>query len=234
MKKSVNFGGVFGESWNLMWDKFGVLGMLGLMFSFLPGFVFAVWDNGRTKYIVDGVTPTINNVVKEFFSISPALFLMWLFSTFLIVSVVYFLNYGKKKKKMNTESAIKGGCEFYLKALGLGAVLFIFLIPLYMLLVIPGIIFQVYWIFATYVLVAEKTSVFGALNRSKDIVKGKWWMVFGYAILFYIIIGIFSSVLNGLFSMFGNFGIPFQVLVNTITAIFSMVFINNFYLKLKK
>ena len=63
----------------------------------------------------------------------------------------------------------------------------IFLGFLFLLLIIPGIIFAIYWIFAAYVFFGEKKGILYSLRKSMEIVKGRWWRVFGYSILMILI-----------------------------------------------
>ena len=51
------------------------------------------------------------------------------------------------------------------------------------LLVVPGIIFAVWFYFAMYVLVVEGIKGTEALKRSKQLVAGYWWPVFGRILL---------------------------------------------------
>jgi hypothetical protein len=47
-----------------------------------------------------------------------------------------------------------------------------------LLLIIPGIIFAVYYSFVVWVFVFENKTGMDAVNRSKELVKGRWWDVF--------------------------------------------------------
>ncbi len=235
MKKSdVSFGKVFGESWNLLWSRIGLFASLGLLFSFLPGIIFAIWDRSRTSFLIDGVVPSIGDIFMEVKILAPWIFGLWIFSTFLAVCIIYILNNGTKKKAIDFGAAIKGGWSFYGKALLLGLLLFVFLVPLYCLLIIPGIVFQIYWMFAVYVLVAENKSIMKSLKRSHEIVKGRWWKAFGYMLLFYVIVGITGAMFDGLFSFIGMVGVFLGVIVTTLISIFSLIFVNSFYLSLKR
>jgi len=69
----------------------------------------------------------------------------------------------------------------------------IIFIPLggFLLLVIPGIIFAVWFSLALYILVSEERKGMDTLFRSKQLVKGNWWQVFlRFLILGLIVIGI--------------------------------------------
>jgi hypothetical protein len=49
----------------------------------------------------------------------------------------------------------------------------------YMLFVIPGVVFSIWFSFALYVLVSEDVRGMNALLKSREYVKGRWWAVFG-------------------------------------------------------
>lgn len=62
----------------------------------------------------------------------------------------------------------------------------------FILLIIPGIIFAVWFSQALYVRVFENIGSFDAMKRSKAYVKGRWWGVVGR----YLVIGIFSLIVS--------------------------------------
>lgn len=68
-------------------------------------------------------------------------------------------------------------------ALGTYILLSIFLSGLF-LLVVPGIIYYVYWIFMLCAVTLRDKSGIRALSYSRAIVKGRWWKVAGYALVF--------------------------------------------------
>jgi len=48
----------------------------------------------------------------------------------------------------------------------------------FVLLIIPGIIFSVWYVFSKYVFISEGLKGMAALKRSKELVRGFWWKVF--------------------------------------------------------
>lgn len=68
----------------------------------------------------------------------------------------------------------------------------IFLFGLFLLLIIPGIIFMVYWSVSSYVLFYEKKGILESLKRSLELVKGNWWRMFGYLILVFLLLVVIS------------------------------------------
>ena len=79
----------------------------------------------------------------------------------------------------------------------------------FILFIIPGIIFSVYFLFSKYVLFFEDKKGNLALIRSAQLVQGNWWAVFGRFLLVGILAGIISYIplLGSLINMF--FTVPF-------------------------
>jgi len=107
-------------------------------------------------------------------------------SLWLIISVIYFAIYNEDGKMSFRESA-KGSLKYFLPFIGLGILLTLTLFGLYLLFIIPGIIFTCYWLFSGYALVGENKGIVESMKRSKEVVKGNWWKVFGYTILLSLI-----------------------------------------------
>jgi len=146
-------------------------------------------------------------------------FIVLLYSSFINIS---FAKDGKIgfKKVFNTSK------KYFWKYLGLGIVLAILLTILYLLLVIPGIIFTVYWAFAAFILIKENVNIGESMKRSKALVRGKWWRVFGYLLLVYIIYFIVAFVV-GFIPIFAD------LVSMLVLTPFVVIFLKNFYLELK-
>jgi hypothetical protein len=144
-----------------------------------------------------------------------------IFTFFMSISYIY-IGFSKKKSVGVKEAFNQGVKKYFWKYFGFVFVVGFFLTLLFLLLVIPGIIFMVYWIFGVYVLIAEKKGIMDSLRRSREIVKGNWWRVFGFFLLIIVIAGVVSSIasfipLLGLFS-------------SLIITPFIIFFIKNMYL----
>jgi len=73
------------------------------------------------------------------------------------------------------------------------------------LLVIPGIIFAIWYSFTIMVVVLEGLRGTDAMRKSKSYVQGRWWGVFGRLILLSIVVGIASSIVDNIFGSFGSY-----------------------------
>jgi hypothetical protein len=100
------------------------------------------------------------------------------------------------------------------------------LIPLYILLIIPGIIFTVFWVFSSYILLTGKNTAWESMKQSKVLVKGRWWTIFGYVLLLFIMI-IVTSVVLGFIPFVGN------IVSSLVLTPFMVLFFKNFYLTIK-
>ncbi len=71
-----------------------------------------------------------------------------------------------------------------------------------LLLIIPGIIFSVWYAFSKFIFVAENKGVIESFKASRSLVKGKFWPVFGRLIVFMV----FGLVFQLLFAL-----VPFGI-----------------------
>lgn len=76
-----------------------------------------------------------------------------------------------------------------------------------LLLIIPGIVFAVWFSLAIYVLVSEDLKGMKALFRSKQLVQGYWWKVFWRFFFIYLI----ASLILSTPSIFQHLKIPFVI-----------------------
>jgi hypothetical protein len=75
------------------------------------------------------------------------------------------------------------------------------------LLIIPGILFYVWFALSSQAIVIENRRYFGAMGRSRQLVRGSWWRVFGILIVIAIAAGIANFVVQGaVIAIFGIVG----------------------------
>jgi hypothetical protein len=84
----------------------------------------------------------------------------------------------------------------------------------FILLIIPGIYLGVLFGFYSFALVLEGKKGWSAAERSKQLVKGYWWAVFGRWIAFAVLVAIVVGILGGIIAAFD---------VQVLNAIFSLV-----------
>jgi len=159
-----------------------------------------------------------------------------------------------KSGKYKFESMIKEAKGFYFRYLGFTIIGVIFLLALGILLIIPAVIFGVYWVVATYFLYEGKHGIIGSFGASFRIVRKRWWKVFGRLIIVLLVITVFSIIASIPLSIFNMislaFGIgePFPIwnvvlqnllgivdtIIKTLGTALMIIYFKNLYLDLKK
>ena len=88
------------------------------------------------------------------------------------------------------------------------------------LLIIPGLIILTMWSVASPVVVVEDTGVFDALGRSRELVRGNGWQVFGVIASVFAIILVVSIVIGSIGAIGDSFVLIFlvQLLLNVALA----------------
>lgn len=246
------FGDIFSLSWNEYKSNFKLYSKLILLFSFIPSLIYYAliqYYNFKTGYVQD------IGLVLTSICLSVILLLITVLATIGILSSSIY----KVKDFSKTKLLLK---KYYLKYILFNLVLFVFLLPLFLLLIVPGIIFAVFWSFGAVVLIAENKKAREALKRSHELVNGKWWTVLGYTIL----LGLISAAIGLGFGvikiptyiwllidttnnpgLYADGSLPTMVslihawvsqianlLAQFVTVPLSLLFIKNFYLSLKK
>lgn len=110
----------------------------------------------------------------------------------------------------------------------------------FILLVIPGIIFFVWFAFSYFVLIEEHIGGIDAMKRSKALVSGKWWAVFGrlVALVFAgLLVGMISGFIFGMLlgdTAIGEIAVAvFSLVLNAVLAPISVAYLYLMYRELK-
>ena len=69
----------------------------------------------------------------------------------------------------------------------------------------PGLIFLTWWCLIVPVIVLEGKAVGESFSRSRELVRGHGWTVFGVVLITAILTAIASGLIQGIFSFLGSF-----------------------------
>src|SRR3989344_931045 len=173
-----SFGEVFGNSINDFKDNFRTLFSLGFIGMFIPALLLLIVSLsmfGRSGYwLVFGLLTLVSIVLSIYVSVG----------TLLTVH----------RGNMSVGDAFREASPYFWKVVALSIVLALLLLVLFILLIIPGIIFMIYWMFASLFLIIENKRIGECLDASKQLVKGRWWRVFGCYLLLMIIVIVVSLI----------------------------------------
>lgn len=107
----------------------------------------------------------------------------------------------------------------------------------FMLFIIPGLIFAIYWSMVTWVFLDQGIKGEAALKQSKALVKGYWWAVFGRLaiplFIFIIIIMIPSSFMEPKSQAANTYSFVTQIISMVLTPFFT-AYVFNIYKNLKE
>jgi hypothetical protein len=73
------------------------------------------------------------------------------------------------------------------------------------LLIVPGLYLLTIWSMLIPVIVLERRSAGEAFTRSREVVRGNGWSVFGLVIITFLLVGIASAIIRALFTPLPNF-----------------------------
>jgi hypothetical protein len=82
--------------------------------------------------------------------------------------------------------------------LGVGILVVLGLIPMFILLIVPGVWLAVRWSVAVPALLAEEIGPVSALGRSFRLVKERWWATFGALVVMTILVSILQGIVGAL------------------------------------
>jgi len=106
----------------------------------------------------------------------------------------------------------------------------------FLLLIVPGLFLITIWSVIAPVIVVEKTRVLEAFGRSRELVRGHGWTVFGIVIITALLSGIASALLQAAFSWLPEF---FEIFVGStiaqaVVAPFGAIAIAAMYFRLRE
>ncbi len=185
-----NFGDLFSKSWKEYKSSFRLFFPVFLLFALIPGVIYLA-----LLTFFDFVNISEAAIQFVWPSLLVGILVLLIFS--LIANVTYiYISIFRGNSKMSFGKAVRGGLGYFWRYVGLSFLLIIMLVPLFALLIIPGLIFSIYWYLSPFVLMRENTSIWQSIKRSKLIVKGRWWTAFGYLLLLGIILALISFVFS--------------------------------------
>lgn len=215
-------GDLFSEAFTIYKERFKHL--VGILLIFILAMV-PVWIviGGRIVaeqfFGVTGYGLSIVNVIFLFLGLGAAVLSIYINIS---AKAALFLYFKRLKKASKIKDLFHEGRTKYFWPLFVVSILvFLFVFLWSLLLIIPGLIFAVYYSFAGWALIFEGHKGRKALQRSKELVKGYWWAVFGRYVALYL--AIFLVLL--LFGMVAAVtpGEAFQAGISTIKQIVSLL-----------
>lgn len=128
-------------------------------------------------------------------------------------------------KALEAFPALKKGVQLWPKMFGTNVLLGFFIICLALLLVLPALVYGVFWTFTAYVVVIKGISGKKALDYSKEMVAGRWWTVFKYGLVIGVVGFVVGLITGGVLGW-----VPLSYQVMTILTDTAVDFIVSYFL----
>ncbi len=97
---------------------------------------------------------------------------------------------------------------------------------LFLLLIVPMIIFYVYWTFAIQAVILNQRTGWGAIRYGMDLVRGRWWKVLGFSLIFGVMSLALTAIINTLNVGQGNFfsDVFFAAVISAVLSFFIVAY----------
>lgn len=159
---------------------------------------------------------------------------------FLLRSEIAIFLFIKNDFKGEVKTLFKETRSLFWPYFWLGLLTFVLIVLWTLLLIIPGLIFSAYYVFAVYAFISEGKRGWSAISRSKSLVKGYFWPIFGRFIFFLILAYLLGSIvdmpqsaLNKDSAMFEAWNLIEQIIVMLVAPIFIIFFYEAYHFLVK-
>ena len=214
--KEFSIGEIFSNSWKLFTENFQLI-LITTLIVYIP-------INIILSFIPVGALMEQLGVAQGFKTYLRIVQLLEVFIGVIATMAISFAIKSKlDRKSIDFKTALKKSLSRWPAAIGTSILLAIFLIGLILLLVIPGIIYYNYWTFMIYAVIIYGKSGKKALDYSKSVVKGRWWKVFWYSLVFGTL-----SFIAGIILAIPSWFLPNNFIVDTIFYTFIDVALSYF------
>lgn len=250
----MRFGEILSNAWEDYKKNFKSIFNFMFIFRGIPLLIFTLFniffiysDKNVYNLFIEKITE--ETVLPWNYLIISWIFVLGIMLLFLFVSGA-LTSLSIRKSKFSPKELVKEGKSVFSKYFLYSLISLIFIFLLLLLFIIPGLIFAIYWLFGSYVLFDQKTSILQSLKKSRQLVKGKWWKIFGSLILIILIsagisliISLIPEIINFLTKIYpSKTSLMISLILEAISGFLTelvalplpILFFKNFYLDLKK
>lgn len=181
-QKLMGIKDLFRNSWNIYKKDFKKFLVIAVIFFGITGLltIFIGLEVPEVEVQPAPASTFMPTRAEPFFTVPWYLFFLITLAT-MFIGILGSASLISAVKEVPKDWGVKGALKegwskywpFFLVSLSTGLIIglgFLFLI-------VPGIIFAVWFSFSTYVVICEDKRGFKALSRSRELVKGRWWSV---------------------------------------------------------
>jgi hypothetical protein len=203
MPQRLDVGGVIGRVWRIYVDQAPVLMPAAAVVFVIEGIVAALLAASGS---IAGI------VLAEIIAIVAGILF-----TGMVVELVSDVQDGKRDSSAG--QLLRAAAPVLGQLILVGIVASIGIVIGFALIIVPGLILITIWSVFVPVIVLERAPGLSSLSRSRELVRGNAWQVFGVLFVLYVLVGILTAVLDGAASSASTgVGIVVRVVVGVLTA----------------
>ncbi|MCA9495795.1 MAG: hypothetical protein KC589_02540 [Nanoarchaeota archaeon] len=211
-KEKNTFSNLFVKSKDIFVNNFLLILKFSLVFAFVglisQLIVIIDFENQGINYVNDVVATDFSMDVPlntwPIMLVNIVLELLLAFLAIILIVNFHFNSIGKNKTIIESFDFTVSRLFYLIFTSILQTILLIFL---FILLIVPGLIFSIYWIFVYLAVLFREKSFFNALVYSFNLVRNNWWRTLGYLVILLLIIIAVAMIfffIFGLIMFFGN------------------------------
>lgn len=202
MNRSIDIGSVISRTFNIYVDQASVLLPAAAVVFVLIGIVTAV---------LVAISPVLLIVAFVVILVGTTLF------TGMVVELVADVQDGRRDATVG--QLLQAATPVIGQLILVGILAGIGIAIGFILIIVPGLILLTIWSVAAPVVVLEHPGAIAALGRSRELVRGNGWQVFGVVVVLFIGVGIVSAVIEAIGDSGGTgVGVVVRVIVQILTA----------------
>ena len=213
MPEMKSLSNIWDRTWDLYTKNFKSTSVLVLIFSvpLIILYLFAPYSMFK---------PDLLNGRWIFFTAD--ILLGALIGMVLSLSLNYNIYQSSKNHKVKFIDALRFALSKFWTAFGTSLLMALMLIGLFLLLIVPGIIFAIYWSFLVPVIIIKNLSGKKALDYSKSVVRKRWWKTLGYSIVLGLIPVAIIMIVMFLMTAYypSNIGYSIYYIISLLASIF--------------
>jgi hypothetical protein len=220
----LSFGGILDQGFRLLRDHFKSL-TVGFVLIYAP-------YTALNHYIGVGQGETVPSA-GQLIAFMVLTLLLLAIMPLMQVTVTIAIADAYLSRPTSFGAAFARARKLFLPYLGTFFLVMFALMGLFLLLIVPGLIFSGYWMLIGPVAVIE--GVFGgaAMKRSRALVRGYWWRAVGVAFVSTLLVSLVSGALDFVFSFIPVVGPLLSGVVSGVTATYAAAVIVVLYVDLR-
>ncbi len=148
------------------------------------------------------------------------------------IALITFIT--EKNPALTISEAYNKNVSLFWSYLWLSIVIGLIVLAGLILVIIPGIIWGIYFSLFSYILICEKIKGWAAAKKSKQLVKKYWWPVFGRVVLLSLIFIVLSLILSPISYFSELLYSLIIIIISLLYSPFATVYSYNIYQNLKQ